>query len=134
MNIIMVLILFYGNVLHYYIHGYNYNADLRQFNIVEAKIPCSTTSRGTGEKCHQGRDLLRTCESQATQSRTLDLMWLSIHPPTVQPTSHIFLAFHWQKFPSGKCEEYMVCQNCIRNITRSCFIFYAIGISLINCV
>ena len=45
LNIIMVLILFYGNVFHYYIHDYNYNADLRKFIIVEAKIPCPTTSR-----------------------------------------------------------------------------------------
>ena len=37
-----------------------------------------------------GTDLLITRESQATQLRTLDLMWLSTHLPTVQPTSHIF--------------------------------------------
>ena len=42
-------------------------------------------------------NLWRTYESQATQLRTLDLMLLSTHLPTVQPTFRIFLSFHWQK-------------------------------------
>ena len=44
---------------------------------------------------------LKTCESQATELRTLDLMWLSTHPPTGQSTSHIFLSFHGKSFRSG---------------------------------
>ena len=35
-------------------YGYNYKAGLWLFNIVDAKIPCPTTSRGTREKCHKG--------------------------------------------------------------------------------
>ena len=88
--------------------------------------------RGTIEE-FQGTDLWKTCESQATQLRTLDLMLPCTHLPTVQPTSYILLSFHCQIFRSGKCEECMVCHNSIRNITNSCFIFYAISISLINC-
>ena len=51
MNIIMVLILFYGNVFHYYITVIIIKQTYGS-SIVDVKIPCPTTSRGTREICH----------------------------------------------------------------------------------
>ena len=41
--------------------------------------------------------------------------------------------FTCKSFRSGKCGECMVCYNSIKNYTSSCFIFYAINISLTAC-
>ena len=59
---------------------------------------------------------------------------VAINSPANRSThiSHMFIYPLAKRFRSGKCEECMVCHNSIRNITRNCFIFYAISISLLT--
>ena len=90
--------------------------------------------RGTTGECHKewtsGKLLIvgqRSCKN-----------WTWCRNPLIcQPfTPH--LTYYYlptgKSFRSGKREVWIVCHNSIRNITNNCFIFYAIIISIINCI
>ena len=90
-----------------------------------------TTGGGTTEECHKGRTSgklvkfrPRICEH---------LTWccnLLVCQPFNPQLTYYFLST-CKCFRSGKCEECRVSHNSIRN-TISCYIFFAINISLIN--